>query len=317
MEIVKGLEGLRSLPKGVTLSVGNFDGVHRGHTQILRRARELCGAYPLAVATFEPHPLTVLNPGKAPPRLTSVTQKEALLRRLGVDHLVVLPPEPSVLGMDPEQFWKILRDEVGPRWLVEGRSFTFGKGRGGNVSKLRDWSAETSVKLEVIEPISVALMDMTVVEVSSSLVRWLVQHGRMRDVAACLGRPYELQGEVIKGHQRGRTIGMPTANLRCEQLVPMDGVYAARCVVEGRTYPVGLSVGTMPTFGENARQVEAHLIGFEGDLYGKVLSVEVLDWVREQRKYHTLEALMDQMKSDLDFARERVGFAPEKMRAGL
>src|SRR5690606_35341648 len=128
--------------------------------------------------------------------------------------------------------------------------------------------------------------------VSSSLIRWLITHGRVRDAAVCLGRPYTLRGVVIKGHQRGRTIGIPTANLDCDdQLVPADGVYAGRCTVAGRCYSAAVSIGTMPTFGPNARQIVAYLIGFHGDLYVRTLDLEILDWLREQRRFDGIDAL--------------------------
>jgi riboflavin kinase/FMN adenylyltransferase len=149
---------------------------------------------------------------------------------------------------------------------------------------------------------------LQVAPVSSSLVRFLVACGRVREAAICLGRPYALEGPVVKGFQRGRTIGVPTANLDCrDQLVPADGVYAARCAVGGTTYPVALSVGTMPTFaGENPRQVEAFLLGFSGDLYGHVLQVEVLDWVREQWKLPSIDALKRQIAKDVEEVRRVV-----------
>jgi len=190
--------------------------------------------------------------------------------------------------------------------MVEGDSFTFGRARGGDISRLREWSAGTAVALQVVEPALVAMLDLQVVQVSSSLIRWLLAQGRAREAAICLARPYVLEGTVVKGHQRGRTIGVPTANLACEaQLVPADGVYAGRCKVEGRDFPVALSIGRMPTFGENARQIEAHLIGFDGDLYGRVLRVEVVDWLREQRKLPGIETLKAQLAKDIRCAVER------------
>src|SRR4051812_32245508 len=242
METLDGLSGLRQLPPGCVLSVGNFDGVHRGHREILSFARQLRDGRPdrspLAVVTFEPHPLTVLRPEAAPPRLSSAPLKRSLLESAGVDVLVVLAPVPEVLNLAAEDFWKILRDEVRPAHLVEGESFNFGKGRGGNITRLREWTAESDVKLHVVTAVEAALVDMRLTAVSSSLVRWLIAQGRVRDAAICLGRAYCLEGEVVRGHQRGRTIGVPTANLECGGLmIPADGVYAARCEIAGKIYP--------------------------------------------------------------------------------
>ena len=310
MQILEGIDGLRALPPGAVVSVGNFDGLHRGHRQILSVARDLrrgeAGATGLAVVTFEPHPLTVLRPEAAPPRLTPPGLKRALLEAAGAEHLVVLAPEREVLDLSAEAFWAILRDDVRPSHLVEGESFSFGKGRGGNVQRLREWAAGTGVTLHVVPPVSVPLLDLRVAPVSSSLVRWLLSQGRARDAAVCLGRPYTLEGEVVLGHQRGRTIGVPTANLDCrDQLVPADGVYAGRCEVDGTTYPVAMSIGTNPTFGDARRQVEAHLVGFDGDLYGLTLRVELTDWVRGMWKFNGVEPLKRQMARDIDYCAER------------
>jgi riboflavin kinase/FMN adenylyltransferase len=307
INVTKGLHGLGGGAPGGGRSVGNFDGLHLGHRKIIETARGLLapGAR-LAVATFEPHPLTVLRPDLAPPRLTPPENKRQLLAEAGVDDLVELPPDPEVLNLTAEAFWAILRDDVRPTHIVEGTSFNFGKGRGGTIDKLREWAAGSPVKLEVIAGVSVPLLDLQIVEVSSSLIRWLTAYGRVRDAAICLGRAYALRGEVIKGHQRGRTIGIPTANLRVtDQLVPPDGVYAGRGTVGSKSYAAAVSIGTMPTFGENQRQVEAHLVHFGGDLYGRTLEVELTDWIREQLKFTSIDALKSQMRRDIAYAGER------------
>jgi riboflavin kinase/FMN adenylyltransferase len=161
--------------------------------------------------------------------------------------------------------------------------------------------------------VEVVLLDLTVAPASSSLVRWLLGHGRVRDAAIVLGRPYTLEGTVVKGYQRGRTIGVPTANLDCgPQLIPAEGVYAGRCTVDGRTYPAAVSIGRMETFGEQLRrQVEAHLIDFNGDLYDRVIRVELLDWGREQVKYNGLEPLMEQIRKDVAWTVARAGLRAE------
>ena len=240
--------------------------------------------------------------GAAPPAL-----KRELLEQAGVDRLVILPPTRDVLDLSAENFWAILRDQVRPAHLVEGDSFYFGKGRGGTIEKLREWSQGTPVQLHVIDPVEVALLDLTVAPVSSSLIRWLLAHGRARDAAICLGRPYTLEGTVIKGYQRGKSIGVPTANLDCgQQMIPAEGVYAGRCTLEGVPYPAAVSIGRMETFGDQLRQqVEAHLINFDGDLYDRTIRVELLDWGREQRKYNSLEPLMAQIRQDIEWTRRR------------
>jgi riboflavin kinase/FMN adenylyltransferase len=304
MKILTGIDGLRRLPRGAVVSVGNFDGVHLGHRRIVETARSFAGdASPVALVTFEPHPLTVLRPDNVPPRLTPLEYKNELLARAGVDYLVELPPTPDVLNITAEDFWSILRDGVRPTHMVEGRTFNFGKGRGGTIDKLREWAATSPVQLHVIDPVTAELCDLTVVPVSSSLIRWLLANGRCRDAARCLGRPYTLEGVVVQGFQRGRTIGTPTANLRVttNQLLPPDAVYAGRCTVDGNAYPAAVSIGKMPTFGDQLpHQVEAHLIGFAGDLYGRTLRVDLVDYLREQWKFPSLDRLKYQIARDIE-----------------
>lgn len=311
-----GLTGLGQISPGAVLSIGNFDGVHRGHQHILNIAAGHKASNPgakLVVGTFEPHPMTVLRPGHAPPRLTPPALKREVLAAIGVDELVVLPPEPAVLNLSAEAFWAVLRDQVRPSHMVEGESFTFGKGRGGTIDRLREWSAGSGIELHVVKPFQLPLLNMQMVPVSSSIIRWMLGHGRVRDAAICLGRPYTLEGPIVRGHQRGREIGFPTANLDCSsQLVPADGVYAARCTIDGRTWPAALSIGTMPTFGENDRQVEAHLVGFTGDLYGQTLRIDILDWLREQWKFNGIEPLKEQLARDIVQTLARLTLQPER-----
>jgi riboflavin kinase/FMN adenylyltransferase len=305
METLHGIDGLRRLPHGAIISIGNFDGIHLGHHRILQTSRMLASQNhaSLAVVTFEPHPLTVLRPQAVPPRLTLPQRKAELLAQAGVSHLVILPPEPAVLNLTAEQFWRLLRDDVKPSWLVEGGSFNFGRGRAGTIEKLKEWSAQSPVKLHIADGVDATLLDLSIVPVSSSLIRWLIANGRARDAAICLGRPYELEGKVIEGHKRGHKLGVPTANLNCgDQLILADGVYAGRCEIAGQTYSAAISIGNLPTFGDHARQVEVHLINFSGDLYGQTLRVELLDWLRDQLKFNGVESLKRQLHKDINTA---------------
>jgi riboflavin kinase/FMN adenylyltransferase len=213
---------------------------------------------------------------------------------------VILPPSKDVLGLSAEEFWGILRDEVRPAHLVEGSTFNFGKDRRGTIQRLREWSAGTSVALHVVDAVSVPLLDLQIVPVSSSIIRWLLANGRVRDAAICLGRPYLIEGQVVEGHRRGAKLGVPTANLCCiDQLIPADGVYAGRTLVDGKTYSAAVSIGKAPTFGDEQRQVEAHLIGFSGDLYGRTMQLELLDWIRDQMRFPGIEKLKEQIARDV------------------
>ena len=306
MHYWQGLDSLKRVPPGSVLTVGNFDGMHLGHHSLLGRCRELsCGQAPVVVMTFEPHPLVRLRPEFAPPRLTPPLVKARLLEEQGADILIELPPDQAVLSIGAFEFFELLANTLRVRHLVEGPDFNFGKGREGNITKMRNWAAGTTMEVHTIDERSAVLTNLHVVEVRSSLIRWLIAYGRVRDAAICLGRPYMLRGVIVMGFQRGRLLGMPTANFDCgEQMVPADGVYAGRCKVDGVSYPAGVSIGTLPTFDGTKRQVEAHLLGFDGDLYGQTLELELIDFLRDQVKFSDVEQLKKKMWRDMETCRK-------------
>ena len=302
MHLMFGLDSLKQIPPGTAVTIGNFDGLHLGHRKILSVASELAGAAGVTVVTFEPHPLTILRPDAVPPRLTPEPVKHELLQSLGVNYLVCIAPSAEVLNLTAGAFWALIRDGLRPAHMIEGTTFNFGKNRSGTIDRLREWTAADGVKLQVIEPVRVPLMDLLVPAVSSSLVRWLLAHGRARDAAVCLGRPYTLRGVVVRGFQRGRTIGIPTVNLDVgRQLVPGDGVYVGRMNIDGKPYPAAVSIGNLPTFDDGRFQLEAHLIGYAGDLYGRVLDLQILDWVRDQQRYPSIDLLKARLAIDLEW----------------
>jgi riboflavin kinase/FMN adenylyltransferase len=307
MLLEEGLDSLKRIPHGAAVTIGNFDGVHVGHASIVAQCVAARGdGREAVVVTFEPHPLTVIRPNLAPPRIASSQRKRQLLAALGVDRLVTLAPTPDVLGVNAEDFYAILRDDARVAHLVEGVNFNFGRARRGNINVLREWCARDGIPLTIATEVTVQLTDLAVVPVSSSLIRWLIAHGRVRDAEACLGRPFSLDGRVVKGDQRGRTIGFPTANLQCDdadQLLPAPGVYAARCRFDDQSHLAALSVGTKPTFDGEAVAIEAHVLDFAGDLYGKPMTIELLAWVRDQQKFPSVEALKAQLTRDVEAVR--------------
>ncbi len=300
MIVQQGLDSLASIPPGSAMSIGNFDGVHLGHRQIIRTLTSLADGSESVLVTFEPHPLTVLRPGLAPPRLSEPAQKQAILRALGIDRLIVLPPSREVLDVTAEAFFSILRDDAKVRHLVEGSNFNFGKGRGGNIARLREWAARDHIGLTVADEVKVTLSDLSIIAVNSSLIRWLLAYGRVHDAATCLGVPYAINGKVVHGEKRGRTIGFPTANLNCgDQLLPAPGVYAAQTTIDQKPYRVALSIGSKPHFDGTTMTVEAFLLDFAGDLYDRSLSIEVTDWIRDQAKFPSLASLVAQLHRDV------------------
>ncbi len=296
------------MPRATVLTIGNFDGAHQGHQELVRGAREEVGEAGRVVAlSFEPHPVTVLRPQTQRLRLSRFEQRRQWLLAAGASEVVALEPTRELLGQRPEVFVQELVHRYQPAAIVEGPDFRFGQGRAGTIDTLRDLGVAHGFRAIVVGTVEAVLCDKSVVQVRSSLVRWMIERGRVRDASLLLGRPYTLQCRVVPGDQRGRSIGVPTANLDHEDyLLPVDGIYAGLGRgSDGRWYPAAVSVGTKPTFGVHPRTVEAHLIGFEGVTgeYGWTMELQFVEWLREQVAYDQLEPLLDQLRRDLGTAR--------------
>ncbi len=284
--------------RGGFLSLGNFDGVHRGHQAMLGElvayARRLGG--PAVVMTFEPHPLALLAPERLPPKLTTLDEKARLLAKLGIDCLIAYRTDTHLLQLTAEEFFeRIIREEIAARGLMEGPNFCFGRGRKGTIDTLKTMCAAAHLELKVCEMIALDGED-----VSSTTIRTALREGRIRDANTGLGRTYRLAGKVATGARRGRTLGFPTANLdQIETLIPGNGVYAGTSEIDGASYPAAIHIGPNPTFGENAQKVEIHLVGFQGDIYGTTLAVDVLDRVRGVQWFSSAEELKAQLERDV------------------
>lgn len=301
------------MPGPTVVTIGNFDGVHVGHAALIAHARALAGERGRVIAmAFDPHPLARLRPHAAPARLSTFAQRREWLRAAGADDVALLAPTDDLLALAPEAFVERVVRDWAPVAIVEGPDFRFGKGRAGDVGTLARLGAQRGFACEVVQPVEATLSDQTVAPASSTLARWLVARGRMRDASAVLGRPYEMVGAVVRGDRRGRTIGCPTANLESELLAPADGVYAGSGrLADGRIFPAAVSVGTKPTFGASACAVEAHLIGWAGPLdegtpeYGWELRLSIGHWLRDQARYDSVDALVEQIARDVSRAAER------------
>ncbi len=304
------------MPEATTaLTIGNFDGVHRGHGALVRRARELVGKNGQVIAlAFDPHPMTMIGPQATPERLTTFDRRAQLLRHLGCDHVVRLVPTVELLGQMPDQFVRSVVEQYRPAFLVEGDDFRFGKGRAGDVRTLAALGGTMGFAADVVAPVEVGLSDHLTVRASSSMVRWLVTQGRVRDAAAVLGRPYELVGTVVKGEQLGRTLGFPTANLSTECLLPADGVYAGLAELPGGSLAAAaINIGTRPTVNGVGRRSEAHLMPLAGDKgtpevalgarhglpdYGWKITLRLVAWLRDDLKFESVDVLVDQIRRD-------------------
>ncbi|HET6283933.1 MAG TPA: bifunctional riboflavin kinase/FAD synthetase [Polyangia bacterium] len=321
MKIVRGRHGLAVTGSGaavpLALAIGNFDGVHRGHQALIRIACQKAassGGVP-AVLTFDPHPAQLFAPALAPPLIVSLERRLELLADSGIAVTVVEPFTPEFAAIEaPEFVREVLLGALGARDVVVGYDFSFGRGRAGNTRTLAELGSALGVGVTVVPPVTVDGLTC-----SSTKVREFVLEGRVEGAALLLGRPFEITGVVVKGAGRGRGLGFPTANVTPEgELLPRAGIYAAVAVVldsagqaQGR-FACALSVGTNPTFVSGtaaALSVEAYLLDFDADLYGRRLRIEVRHRLRDEQRFASASALVTQINDDV--ARTRAMVKPD------
>ncbi len=308
MELIRGLHGLRTRHRGCVATIGNFDGVHRGHDAILRRLREE-GArrgLPTVVMSFEPHPQEVFRPEAAPARLTPLRDKARQLAAAGVDRFLCLPFRPSLSAMAPETFIReLLLERLGIAFLIVGDDFRFGHRRAGDFTTLETAAARHGFALERTPTVT-----LDGERVSSTRVRTALASGDLATAERLLGRPYALSGRVAHGDRIGRELGFPTANIRLRGRPPMDGILVADADLGDGPRPAVASVGTRPTVAGTRPLLEVYLLDFEGDLYGAHPHVTFRHWLRGQVRYDGLEALREQIARDVADARAWHGLGP-------
>ena len=288
------------------ITVGTFDGVHRGHQDVLAQLVERAAACgdPALVVTFDPHPLDVVNPAAAPPLLTTREEKLERLAAAGVDQVAVLPFTPALADMDAGAFVDdILRGRFGVRELMVGYDHGFGRGRLGDLEVLRSLGTSRGFRVSVLPPVHAGDGQA----VSSTAIRRAVAGGDLERAAAGLGRPYSVTGVVVHGDRRGRTIGYPTLNLgplHPRKLLPPDGVYAVRVTLPDGDFDGMLNLGPRPTIGDTARRIETHLFDASGDWYGATVRLAFLGRLRGVQPFASLEALRAQLAQDERAARQ-------------
>jgi riboflavin kinase/FMN adenylyltransferase len=285
------------------LALGNFDGLHRGHMKIVDRVRQRAGERGAApvVMTFDPHPPRIVRPDKAPPLLMTTAQRLEAFARAGMQGVAVIRFSTEISHWEPEAFVRRALVEwahVSEVWV--GANFLFGHDRSGNFSLLRTLGARDGFRAEKIDP--VRYKDFVV---SSTRIRRLVSEGRVDEAGALLGHHYFIDGTVVEGDRRGRTIGVPTANLQSDnELLPPRGVYATLATDDGTTMPSVTNVGVRPTFGGGEREVvETHLLDVERELYGRRLRIAFLQRIRDERAFPDVDALTEQIAADIRQAR--------------
>lgn len=292
--------------------IGNFDGVHGGHRALVERARGRAGAGPedrVVAVTFDPHPAAVLRPESAPAHLTSVQRRVELLREAGADEVVVLRFTPELASRSPEEFARMLREspDIAADAVIVGDNFRFGARAAGDTATLAALGRDLGFEVEVLPLVSEEVPGDADGAWSSTRIRELIAAGDLTAAAAMLGRPHRLEGIVVRGDQRGRELGYPTANVAVarEAAIPPDGVYAGWLVVAGERLPAAVSIGTNPQFEGTERRVEAYAIGRSDlDLYGAEVGVELLVRLRGQEVFASVEDLIVQMAQDVAAAEQ-------------
>ena len=286
-------------PQGETLlTIGVFDGVHAGHRYLLRKLQQRAADKNLlsGVVTFNPHPQSVLHPRNQLPWLSSLEDRVRAFQDLDINTIAVLTFTLKLAQMTARDFMSLLKEYLRTQGLMVGPDFALGRGGEGNINLLRALGQEMNFSVEVISPYTI---DGEVV--SSTLIRKALTEGDMRKVQKLMGRYFCLSGEVITSDRRGRILGFPTANLdvKSQQAIPGNGIYATLTQADGRQFPSATSIGTRPTFGEGKRTIETHLLNYKGDLYGKEIGVEFVQKLRDEQRFSSAEELRKQIEKDV------------------
>ena len=300
------------------LTIGNFDGVHVGHREIFRTARDVARARDteMVVMTFEPHPVAVLHPEKAPGVLTPLPLKLHLLREFADDCIIVLQDNQELLNLAPEDFVdQFLMASIAPSAIVEGDDFHFGAKRAGDIETLRRFGSQKEFDVTVVPPKHIELPTGQTLRVSSTMIRYMLESGHVAEAAIALSRPYRLAGRIISGWGRGRKLGYPTLNMdKPNQIIPAEGVYVGfaslapgpeALLAESRQFPAVFSIGEARTFGdEHPLLIEAHLlVDTVPDTTGHWMAMDFLRYLRSQHKFTGPEELVAQIRKDCDQAR--------------
>jgi riboflavin kinase/FMN adenylyltransferase len=304
MTVLYSLEELEAPLKNPVLTIGNFDGVHKGHLVLFDLVKERAGSIggQSVVMTFEPHPTKVTNPHNTPPLITPIQQKLELLAKAGMDMIFCFPFTEQFAAISAEDFVRdILVEGISVKEIVVGYDYTFGRGREGNTSFLKEMGNRFGFRVHVVDPVH---LGSTLV--SSTSIRNLVQEGRLREARGLLGRDYQICGTVVRGQNRGgRLLGYPTANLRpIDELTPKTGVYIVEVLVGDRSFKGLTNIGYNPTFGKNPFSVETHILDFSEDLVGKTIRVNFIERLRDEKTFETINQLAEQIGRDVLRARE-------------
>ena len=319
MRIIDSITELNTISKGSVLTIGNFDGVHLGHQEILSSAQKTAekNKSECIAMTFEPHPVAILYPEKAPGVLTPLELKKHIIARSGIDCLIVLKDNVELLNLSPEDFvGRFLVENIHPSAVVEGHDFNFGAKRAGNIETLKKLGVNHGFDVSIIEPKEIELSTSQMVRISSTMIRYMLESGHVVDAAAALGRPYRLVGEIISGRGIGKKLGFPTLNMKKpKQVIPAEGVYAGfvrigeaidNILDSEEAIPAVYSIGQTRTYGDEfPLLIEAHLLKEDtSNITGIYMSMDFIERIRSQHKFKTPEELSAQITKDCQKAEE-------------
>ena len=291
------------------LTIGVFDGVHRGHQRLIAKvvAEANVNGAAAGVLTFRNHPDSVLNPNFRPQYITSVAERIRLIKDLGIDFVVPVTFDMEIAGLRARKFTELLRSKLRMRGLVVGPDFAMGYKREGNVDMLSDMGAELGFSVSVVD-----LLSDGGDAVHSTSIRKALVDGNVKDMAKKLGRNFSISGTVVTGDKRGRTLGFPTANIEVgpDMVVPGNGIYATLAFVDGERHMAATSIGTRPTFDGKGRTIEAFLLEFDSNLYNRKLRLEFVQRLRDELKFDSVDALLEQMELDVEQTRRLLAAKP-------
>jgi len=303
MQVFHGIQTVQRKLKNPAITIGNFDGVHKGHQALFQRVKQLAEELngESVVVTFDPHPLEVLFPKKAPSFITSHRHKLDLIASCGIDATIIIPFDHEFSRMSAREFVEaVLVEKIGARAFVVGHDYRFGHSGGGDIAFLKKLGEQYGFKVQIVTGLRV---NDTVV--SSTAIRQMIVSGNIKEANRLLGRFFEVSGTVIPGRKRGVSLGFPTANIRMPAITsPRTGVYVVQAEVDGKTYGGAANLGYNPTFGDTDLSLEAHLFDFDQDIYGKPITVRFIDRLRNELRFSSPAELAAQIRKDVDTAKK-------------
>ncbi|MEE0452551.1 bifunctional riboflavin kinase/FAD synthetase [Peptacetobacter sp.] len=303
MKVIKAIKDI-DIEFDTVVTIGNFDGVHKGHQVLIEKTATYAKARGIksAVFTFLNHPINYFVPEKVK-NIFDEKEKERLIEGFGIDYLIDIPFDKAMTQISAEQFIvKILKDKIHAKKIVVGHDFTFARNKEGTVDVLREIGHEYGIEVEIVQPIKI-----NGIRVSSTFIRELISKGRVDEIPQYLGTPYVIEGEIIHGKANGRKMGYPTANISLKDQIinPKNGIYASRVIIDGKKYFGATNVGMNPTVNGKYLSIETNILDFDEDIYGKRVRIEFLEKIRDEKKFESLDELRKQLDLDTGFVRQK------------